>query len=158
VPGRVVRPAPGVSPDPNRCDATSLIETHHHDVRQHHLADAWDALIDLSRGKSSPLRAAMAHREAAAPRGHSLQVVHIEEIRNPIRAQTFVVHHRSGSSASDQKELVDVKIPAWLRWDFNRPKSDRKKVRQRTDQMIKHQQLQKELLGETQGKERHQAQ
>jgi hypothetical protein len=115
VPGRVVRPAPGVSPDPNRCDATSLIETHHHDVRQHHLADAWDALIDLSRGKSSPLRAAMAHREAAAPR-------------------------------------------AWLRWDFNRPKSDRKKVRQRTDQMIKHQQLQKELLGETQGKERHQAQ
>jgi hypothetical protein len=68
------------------------------------------------------------------------------------------VHHRSGSSASDQKELVDVKIPGWLRWNFNRPKSDRQKVRQRTDQMIKHQQLQKELLGETQEKERREAQ
>jgi hypothetical protein len=47
-------------------DATSLIETHHRDVWQHNLADAWDALIDLSRGKSSPSRAAMANREAAA--------------------------------------------------------------------------------------------
>jgi hypothetical protein len=53
---------------------------------------------------------------------------------------------------------VDVKIPGWLRWNFNRPKSDRQKVRQRTDQMIKHQQLQKELLGETQEKERREAQ
>jgi hypothetical protein len=44
---------------------------------------------------------------------------------------------------------MNVKIPAWLRWDFNRPKSDMKKVRQRTDQMIKHQQLQKELQGDT---------
>jgi hypothetical protein len=51
-----------------------------------------------------------------------------------------------------------VKIPVWVRWDFNRPKSDIKKVRQRTDQMIKHQQLQKELQGDTQGKERSQEQ
>jgi len=47
---------------------------------------------------------------------------------------------------------MNVKIPAWLRWDFNRPKSDMKKVRQRTDQMIKHQQ-QKELQGDAQEKE-----
>lgn len=58
----------------------------------------------------------------------------------------------------DRKELMNVKIPAWLRWDFNRPESDIKKVRQRTDQMIKHQQLQKELQGDTQEKERSQAQ
>jgi hypothetical protein len=53
---------------------------------------------------------------------------------------------------------MNVKIPVWVRWDFNRPKSDIKKVRQRTDQMIKHQQLQKELQGDTQEKERSQAQ
>ena len=53
---------------------------------------------------------------------------------------------------------MNVKIPAWLRWDFNRPESDIKKVRQRTDQMIKNQQLQKELQGDTQEKERSQAQ
>lgn len=58
----------------------------------------------------------------------------------------------------DRKELMNVKIPAWLRWDFKRPESDIKKVRQRTDQMIKHQQLQKELQGDTQEKERSQAQ
>jgi hypothetical protein len=45
---------------------------------------------------------------------------------------------------------MKVKIPAWLRWDFNTPKSDITKVRQRTDQLMKHQQLQKELQGETQ--------
>jgi hypothetical protein len=49
---------------------------------------------------------------------------------------------------------MKVKIPAWLRWDFNAPKSDITKVRQRTDQLIKHQQLQKELQGETQEAER----
>jgi hypothetical protein len=32
---------------------------------------------------------------------------------------------------------MNVKIPAWLRCDFNRPKSDMKKVRQRTDQIDK---------------------
>jgi hypothetical protein len=48
---------------------------------------------------------------------------------------------------------MNVKILAWLRWDFNRPKSDMKKVRQRTDQMLKHQQLQKELQGDIQEKE-----
>jgi hypothetical protein len=53
---------------------------------------------------------------------------------------------------------MNVKIPAWLRWDFNRPKTDIKKVRQHTDQMIKHQQLQKELQGDTQEKEGSQAQ
>jgi hypothetical protein len=53
---------------------------------------------------------------------------------------------------------MKVKIPAWLLWDFKRPNSDLKKVRQRTDQMIKHQQLQKELQGETQEKEGSQAQ
>jgi hypothetical protein len=53
---------------------------------------------------------------------------------------------------------MNMKIPAWLRWDFNRAESDIKKVRQRTDQMIKHQQLQKELQGDTQEKERSQAQ
>jgi hypothetical protein len=53
---------------------------------------------------------------------------------------------------------MKVKIPAWLRWDFNTPKSDITKVRQRTDQLMKHQQLQKELQGETQVEERSQAQ
>jgi hypothetical protein len=53
---------------------------------------------------------------------------------------------------------MNVKIPTWLRWDFNKPKSDIKKVRQRTDQMIKHQQLQKELQGDMKEKEGSQAQ
>jgi hypothetical protein len=53
---------------------------------------------------------------------------------------------------------MKVKIPAWLRWDFNTPKSDIKKVRQRTDQLMKHQQLQKELQGEPQEEKRSQAQ
>ena len=61
-------------------------------------------------------------------------------------------------SVRDRKELMKVKIPAWLRWDFNTPKSDITKIRQRTDQLMKHQQLQKELQGETQEEERSQAQ
>jgi hypothetical protein len=49
-----------------------------------------------------------------------------------------------------------VKIPAWLRWDFNARKSNITKLRHRTDQLIKHQQLQKELQRETQEAERSQ--
>jgi hypothetical protein len=33
------------------------------------------------------------------------------------RSQDIVVHHRCGFCPLDRKELMDVKIPAWLRWD-----------------------------------------
>jgi len=44
-----------------------------------------------------------------------------------------------------------VKKPSWLRWGSDSTKSDHvKKVRQRTDQIIKRQEAQKELQGEVQ--------
>jgi hypothetical protein len=49
---------------------------------------------------------------------------------------------------------VNVKKPKWLRWGSDSTKSDNlKKVRQRTDQMIKRQQAQKELQDGGQEKE-----
>jgi hypothetical protein len=51
-----------------------------------------------------------------------------------------------------------VKKPNWLGWRSDSRKSDNlKKVRQRTDQMIKHQAAQKEPQGDGQQKEARQA-
>jgi hypothetical protein len=51
-----------------------------------------------------------------------------------------------------------VKKPNWLRWGPDSTKSDSlKKVRQRTDQMIKRQEAQKELQRDGQDKETRQA-
>jgi hypothetical protein len=51
-----------------------------------------------------------------------------------------------------------VKTPTWLSWGSHSTKSDNlKKVRQRTDQMIKSQEAQKELQGDEQVKEARQA-
>jgi hypothetical protein len=51
-----------------------------------------------------------------------------------------------------------VKMPTWLSWGSHSPKSDNlKKVRQRTDQMIKRQEAQNELQGDRQEKEATQA-
>jgi phage shock protein A len=47
-----------------------------------------------------------------------------------------------------------VKKPNWLRWGSDSTKSDNlKRVRQRTDQMIKRQEAQKELQGDGREKE-----
>ena len=47
-----------------------------------------------------------------------------------------------------------MKKPGWLRWGPDNAKSDNlKKLRQRTDQMIKRQEAQKELQGDGQDKE-----
>ena len=46
----------------------------------------------------------------------------------------------------NRKRREDMKRPKWLRWESNESKSDNlKKIRQRTDQMMKRQAAQKEL-------------